>query len=137
MAELKRFVDKDALLAEWDKQSSRGHYEFDQTIMEFPVTTDSEIRAEAIDEFAEKLNAKIEEVYSAPERESEYNHAWKTVCRIIQGNMEVIAEQLKKYGKDTNVPSRCDTCTHNVADEVPPICYMCSKGIEDNYQKGE
>ena len=29
-------------------------------------------------------------------------------------------------------PSRCDTCTHNVA-EVPPICYMCSKGIEDNY----
>lgn len=35
-------------------------------------------------------------------------------------------------------PSRCDTCTHYVADEVPPICYMCSKGIEDNYErKGE
>ena len=57
--------------------------------------TESEIRAKAIDEFAEKLKAKIEEVYSAPESESEYNHAWKTVCRIIQGNMEVIAEQLK------------------------------------------
>lgn len=35
-------------------------------------------------------------------------------------------------------PSRCDTCTHYVANEVPPICYMCSKGIEDNYErKGE
>ena len=60
-----------------------------------PTITEADIRAKAIDEFAEKLNAKIEEVYSAPERESEYNHARKTVCRIIQGNMEVIAEQLK------------------------------------------
>lgn len=35
-------------------------------------------------------------------------------------------------------PSRCDTCTHYIADEVPPICYLCCKGIEDNYErKGE
>ena len=66
------------------------------TIQKQPTTTEAEIRASAIDEFAEKLKAKIEEVYSAPERESEYNHAWKTVCRIIQGNIEVIAEQLKE-----------------------------------------
>lgn len=29
-------VSKRALLEEWDRQSSRGHYEFDQTIMTFP-----------------------------------------------------------------------------------------------------
>ena len=52
---------------------------------------------------------------------------WKNEC------FEVVA---KEYGNDTH--SRCDTCTHNVADKVPPICYMCCKGIEDNYeQKGE
>jgi hypothetical protein len=50
---------------------------------------------------------------------------------------KIVQEVAREYGKDTNVPSRCDTCTHYVADEVPPICYMCSKGIEDNYQKGE
>lgn len=34
--------------------------------------------------------------------------------------------------------NRCDTCNHYVADEVPPICYFCCKGMEDNYQqKGE
>ena len=65
------------------------------SIEKLPTVTEAEIRNKAIEEFAERLNAKIEEVYSAPERESEYNHAWKTVCKIIQSNMEVIAEQLK------------------------------------------
>ena len=44
------------------------------------------------------------------------------------------AEWEKEYGKE---PSRCDTCTHDVVNKVPPICYLCSKGIEDNYTKKE
>ena len=82
---LKKFVHKGQITTE----------EYDALIKKLEGH-DKEIRNKVIDEFAEKLNAKIEEVYSAPERESEYNHAWKTVCRIIQGNMEVIAEQLKE-----------------------------------------
>ena len=61
------------------------------------------------------------------------NHWHKLRDEAVVAWMELPAP----YGKDTNVPSKCDTCTHNVADEVPPICYMCCKGIEDNYQKGE
>jgi len=58
-------------------------------------STEEELRAAVINEFAERLNAKIEKVHSAPEKESAYNHAWKTVCRIIQSNLETIAEQMK------------------------------------------
>ena len=50
-----RFVNKDALLEEWNRQSSRGHYEFDQTIIEFPTTTEAEIRNKAIDDFFDEL----------------------------------------------------------------------------------
>lgn len=35
-----RLIDADELMEEWDKQSSRGHYEFDQTIMEQPTAYD-------------------------------------------------------------------------------------------------
>ena len=37
--------------------------------------------------------------------------------------------------KQPKEPIRCLTCTHYIADEVPPICYLCCKGIEDNYKK--
>lgn len=45
-------------------------------------------------------------------------------------------EVAKEYGYGRKL-SRCDTCTHYIADEVPPICYMCCKGIEDNYKAKE
>ena len=57
-------------------------------------------RHDAIDEFAERLKAKIEEVHSAPEQETAYNNGWKTVCRIIQSNLETIAEQMRKGEKE-------------------------------------
>lgn len=45
---------------------------------------------------------------------------------------KIVQEVAKEYGRKLN---RCDTCNHYVADEVPPICYFCSKGLEDNYEE--
>lgn len=73
-------------------------YESDRmtALQEVPTVTEAEIRAKAIDEFANGLKAKIEELRSAPKVESAYNNGWKTACEIIQGNLEVFAEQLKQ-----------------------------------------
>ena len=66
---------------------------------------------------------------------------YKRVMEVI--SKAIVQEVAKEYGKDTNVRSngrklnRCDTCTYYVADTVPPICYFCSKGIEDNYKARE
>ena len=44
---------------------------------------------------------------------------------------EIVQEVAKEHGRKLN---RCDTCTHFVNDDtVPPICYFCCKGLEDNY----
>lgn len=52
----------------------------------------------------------------------------------IERMKEIVQEVAKEHRK----LNRCDTCNHYVADEVPPICYFCCKGMEDNYQqKGE
>ena len=49
--------------------------------------------------------------------------------------IEIVKEVAKEHGRKLN---RCDTCTHFVNDEtVPPICYFCSKGMEDNYKERE
>ena len=46
-----------------------------------------------------------------------------------------LQEVAKEYGKDTNVRSKCDTCANNTdADEIDNGCYMCCKGLEDNYE---
>ena len=48
--------------------------------------------------------------------------------------IEIVQEVAKEHGRKLN---RCDTCTYYVADTVPPICYFCSKGMEDNYKARE
>jgi len=87
MAELIRLVNKDALLEEWDRQSSRGHYEFDQTIMEFPTTTEAEIRAKAYERFS------IEAVRQFIEFDEEHDFISIGVCLDI---ISKVAEQLKE-----------------------------------------
>ena len=51
-------------------------------------------------------------------------------------DIEVIIQQVaNEHGKTLN---RCDTCTHYTSEEiVPPICYFCCKGMEDNYKARE
>ena len=45
-------------------------------------------------------------------------------------------EALKKTNVETNI--RCLTCANYPNEkEVPPICYFCYKGIEDNYRAKE
>jgi hypothetical protein len=46
--------------------------------------------------------------------------------------IEIVQEVAKEYGYGRKL-NRCDTCIHYVTDEVPPICYFCCKGMEDNY----
>lgn len=52
--------------------------------------------------------------------------------------ISIVQEVAKEYGEKPKEPSRCDTCD-NFADEniVPPICYLCCKGLEDNYKAKE
>ena len=48
---------------------------------------------------------------------------------------EIVQEVAKEYGRKLN---RCDTCIHFTDEEiVPPICYFCCKGMEDNYKARE
>lgn len=58
-------------------------------------------------------------------------------CEGVKKAIEIVKEVATEYGYCRKL-NRCDTCNHYVADEVPPICYFCCKGMEDNYQqKGE
>ena len=48
--------------------------------------------------------------------------------------IEIVQEIAKEYKK----LNRCDTCIHFTDEEiVPPICYFCCKGMEDNYKARE
>jgi hypothetical protein len=88
---------------------------------------DKGIRAKAISDF-------LQFVYDNASNEEYANEDGWAMSDLIDLEFK-FAEQLKEHSRKLN---RCDTCTHYVADEVPPICYFCCKGIEDNYeQKGE
>ena len=115
-------------------------------ISNMPTTTEAEIRAKAIDEFVEKMKEELllcKNIFSERRKlcesgshmEGIYSSSIGTVNGVYS-MVDEIAEQLKgEHGRKLN---RCDTCTHYIADKVPPICYFCSKGIEDNYErKGE
>ena len=53
----------------------------------------------------------------------------------IKYAIEIVQEVAKEYGRKLN---RCDTCTHYTSEEiVPPICYFCCKGLENNYKARE
>lgn len=97
----------------------------------------------------EKILARLEE-----EREISYADFYEYLMRYELDNdfdedddwfykgliraKKIVQEVAKEYAEKPKAPSRCDTCTHYIADVVPPMCYMCCKGIEDNYeQKGE
>ena len=54
----------------------------------------------------------------------------------LQTAKEIVQEVAKEYGY-TRTLNRCDSCIHYIADKVPPICYFCSKGMEDNYKARE
>ena len=59
-------------------------------------------------------------------------------CIRLENLMQYFKGELKAPHQNGRKLNRCDTCTYYVADEVPPICYFCCKGMEDNYeQKGE
>ena len=51
---------------------------------------------------------------------------------------EIVQEVAKEYGYCKKL-TKCDSCVQYISEElVPPICYFCCKGIEDNYErKGE
>ena len=55
---------------------------------------------------------------------------------LMEDVIEIVQEVAKEYGY-TRTLNRCDSCIHYIADKVPPICYFCSKGMEDNYKARE
>lgn len=75
--------------------------------------------------------------------------------KILQLNMPFVASKEANEAVDMAIKAlekqildnareiadkRCLTCDHYVGEEiVPPICYFCCKGLEDNYveKKGE
>ena len=135
MAEL---IDKcvliDNMKAQWDMQDLYMPVHFEYVVDEIPTTTEAEIRAKAISEFAEKF------IYTAVcEGCSGCTNCYETGSQYRcdrYSYLKQIAEQLKgEHGRKLN---RCDTCIHFVNEEtVPPICYFCCKGMEDNYKVRE
>ena len=50
--------------------------------------------------------------------------------KIAVESYEIVQEVAKEY----KAPSRCITCArYTDADTIDNICYLCCKGIEDNY----
>lgn len=62
------------------------------TIQKQPTTSETEIRAKAIDEFAEKLKVKMDELYH--DEKDVLNSIWR--LNTIKADIEEIAEQLKE-----------------------------------------
>ena len=126
-----RLIDADALLEQYGLKDATKYgnkdaeqqahsystlmlYEIADMIDDMPTVTEADIRAKAIEEFAKAL--LVNEVVD------------KSVVRRV-------AEQLKgEHGRTLN---RCDTCIHYITDKVPPVCYFCCKGMEDNYKAKE
>ena len=51
--------------------------------------------------------------------------------------ISIVKEVAKEHGY-TRKLNRCDTCDNYTSEEiVPPICYFCCKGMEDNYKAKE
>lgn len=99
-----------------------------------------------IEKIIEKLSAESEKwlnVWNDASKEGIIDNYADGMNDAFDEAISIVQEVAKEYGKDTNVRSngrklnRCDTCTYYVADTVPPICYFCSKGMEDNYKARE
>ena len=64
------------------------------------------------------------------------------LCYEGEEKEKVVIDQCKKIVQEVanehRKLNRCDTCTHYTSEEiVPPICYFCCKGMEDNYKARE
>lgn len=76
----------------------------------------------------EKILARFEAEKSREKPYSVTNILWDRAISIVK-------EVAKEHGRKLN---RCDTCIHYTSEEiVPPICYFCCKGMEDNYKERE
>ena len=68
-------------------------------------------------------------------REESFSSVEYGRCIAVYRAIEIVQEVAKEHGRKLN---RCDTCTHYTSEEiVPPICYFCCKGMEDNYKARE
>ena len=117
-----------------------------EDIQDMSTVTEAEIRTNAIEEFAEKVKQRIKEevalLKNEREEAREYDDeqvifAVNNQLRAFDYSLRMITEQLKMECVD---PShvRCLTCKHYDGEyNVPPICYLCCKGYEDNYEKKE
>ena len=84
---------------------------------------------EKILERLEERRLEYEKASENPSFEFPQKMYYKGVMRGYEYSKDVVQEVAKEHRK----LNRCDTCNHYVADEVPPICYFCCKGFEDNY----
>ena len=83
------------------------------------------------------LSALDAEIYSSDKfiREYDDSQVQKAYNKGMRKCLEIVQEVAKEHGRKLN---RCDTCTHYTSEEiVPPICYFCCKGMEDNYKARE
>ena len=64
------------------------------------------------------------------------NAYYKGMVKGFEYAINTVQEVAKEYGRIHL--NRCDTCIHYTSEEiVPPICYFCCKGMEDNYKARE
>ena len=91
MAEL---IDREALREKFNNTGKVGmsHISIDKIIRDMPTTTEAEIRAKAIDEFADKL---LEEVEANPV-DVGGRYSYMIPQSFLEGQIKDIAEQLKE-----------------------------------------
>ncbi len=98
-----------------------------------------------IEKILEKFRAKSDEWLDIFEKSNYWDTYADGMCDAFDEAIQIVQEVAKEYGKDTNVRSKCDNCANYTdADEIDNGCYMCCKGLENNYvpknapyQKGE
>ena len=91
-----------------------------------------------IEKILERLEA-VRQMHFDLSQSDELNEHDKGLQRMFVGcykhAKEIVQEVAKEHGRKLN---RCDTCTHYTSEEiVPPICYFCCKGLENNYKARE
>lgn len=79
-----------------------------------------------------KMQERIRLYQTLDTTENTVDVAIKETERFIEYINEAEAK-LRESEKFKESISKCNTCSHYIGNIVPPICYFCCKGIEDNY----